>query len=165
MNTGASSDTSKTQELLEKADEQYRSGKIWRAIRGYKKVLKLEPRHVTALVNLGLIYYANKGKREKARELIERAREIAPDNPSVLFNLATLKASSGELDEAWRLLEQVESHNPKLPDLHCNKAHLLVQQERYEEALREVEIELSNNPGNMNAQLMKQVLVERVKKG
>lgn len=149
--------------LLKKADDHYRQGHRRRAIWYYRKALKLSPDHVTALVNLGLIYSMSRGKHATARELLRRAREIEPDNPTVLFNLATLTAQAGDAAEAMALLEQVEQREPDYADLHYNKAYLFAQDERWEAARREIERELNNNPGNLNALIMQKAIEHRLK--
>jgi len=149
--------------LLKKGDDHYRQGHRRRAIWYYRKALKLSPDHVTALVNLGLIYSMSRGKHATARALLRRAREIEPDNPTVLFNLATLTAQAGDAAEAMALLEQVEQREPDYADLHYNKAYLFAQDERWEDAQREVERELERNPGNMNALIMQKAIEHRLK--
>lgn len=149
--------------LLKKADDQYRQGHRWRAIWFYRKALKLSPDHIAALVNLGLIYSMSRGKHARAREMLRRARQIEPDNPTVLFNLATLTAQAGDTAQAMALLEELEQREPDYADLHYNKAYLFAQDERWEDAQREVERELGSNPGNMNALIMQKAIEHRLK--
>jgi len=153
----------RVQALLKKADGHYRQGHRRRAVWNYRKVLKADPGNVTALVNLGLIYSMSKDKHVTARQMLERASELEPENPAVLFNLATLSAQAGDAAHAMTLLEQAEALSPDYPDLHYNKAHLLAQEGRLEEGLQEVERELKNNPGNMNALIMQKAIEERLK--
>jgi len=148
---------------VKKADDHYRQGHRRRAIWYYRKALKLSPDHIAALVNLGLIYSMSRGKHATAREMLRRAREIEPDNPTVLFNLATLTAQAGDAAGAMALLEQLEQREPDYADLHYNKAYLFAQDERWEDAQREVERELDRNPGNMNALIMQKAIEHQLK--
>ncbi len=152
---------SRIRSLVRKADSHYRQGHRLRAIWNYRKALQLDPHHVVALVNLGLIYSTTKGKGGKALELLRRALDREPENPTILFNLATLTAHSGDIRGAVDLLERAERIDPKYADLHYNKAYLFTQLGDWEAARREVEMELRYNPGNFNAKVMKEAIDHR----
>lgn len=154
-------DKAKVQALLKKADGHYRKGHRRRAAWSYEKALKQDPDNVTALVNLGLIFFTMKGKGKRALGLLQRALAVDPDNATILFNLATVTAHFGERSEALALLEQAERLKPDYPDLHYNKAYLFTQVEDWEAAEKEVERELKNNPQNFNARVMKEALQHR----
>ncbi len=147
--------------LVQKADSHYRQGHRLRAIWNYRKALQLDPDHITALVNLGLIYSTTKGKGGKALDLLRRALDREPENPTILFNLATLTAHSGNMPGAVDLLERVERIDPRYADLHYNKAYLLTQLGDWEAARREVELELRYYPGNFNAKVIKEAIDHR----
>jgi Tfp pilus assembly protein PilF len=49
----------------------------------------------------------------RAKEIFLRARQLEPDNPSVLFNLATSLRFLGELDEAEEVIERVIRECPE----------------------------------------------------
>lgn len=147
--------------LVQKADNHYRQGHRLRAIWNYRKALQLDPHHIAALVNLGLIYSTTKGKGGKALELLRRALDREPENPTILLNLATLTAHSGDIRGAINLLERAERIDPRYADLHYNKAYLLTQLGDWEAARREVEMELRHYPGNFNAKVMKEAIDHR----
>ncbi len=147
--------------LVQKADNHYRQGHRLRAIWNYRKALHLDPHHIAALVNLGLIYSTTKGKGGKALELLQRALDREPENPTILLNLATLTAHSGDIRGAVDLLERAERINPRYGDLHYNKAYLFTQLGDWEAARREVEMELRHYPGNFNAKVMKEAIDHR----
>lgn len=151
--------------LVRKADSHYRQGHRLRAIWNYRKALQLDPHHIAALVNLGLIYSTTKGKADKAIDLLRRALDREPGHPTVLFNLATLTAHTGDLRGALELLERAERIDPRYADLHYNKACLFTQLGDWECARREVEIELNHHPGNFNAKVMKEALEHRQRQG
>ncbi len=155
---------SKLLQTLKKADQHYRQGHRLRAVWNYRKVLRMEPGNVAGLVNLGLIYSTMKGKSHLALEMLNKALVLDPDNPTILFNLATLTAQCGSLNNAEQLLERVEKLKPDYPDLHYNKAHLLARAEKYDEAWNEVERELALHPGSFNALAMKEALKVRMQK-
>jgi tetratricopeptide (TPR) repeat protein len=69
----------------------------------YQKVLKLDPGHVRALNNLGVIYMGQK-KRGKAIAVFGRAVVLKKDYVDPYYNLACLYAQTNEIDESlWYL--------------------------------------------------------------
>lgn len=69
----------------------------------YEKVLALDPGHVQALNNLGVIYMGQK-KREKAIAVFGRAVVLKKDYVDPYYNLACLYAQTNEIDESlWYL--------------------------------------------------------------
>jgi tetratricopeptide (TPR) repeat protein len=80
-----------------------RTGDLRRAEALYEKVLALDPGHVRALNNLGVIYMGRKN-REKAIALFGRAVVLKKDYVDPYYNLACLYAQTNELDESlWYL--------------------------------------------------------------
>jgi tetratricopeptide (TPR) repeat protein len=69
----------------------------------YQKVLTLDPGHVRALNNLGVIYMGQK-KRGKAIAVFSRAVVLKKDYVDPYYNLACLYAQTNEIDESlWYL--------------------------------------------------------------
>jgi tetratricopeptide (TPR) repeat protein len=80
-----------------------RVGDLRRAEALYKKVLALDPGHVRALNNLGVIYMGQK-KRGKAIAVFGRAVVLKKDYVDPYYNLACLYAQTNEIDESlWYL--------------------------------------------------------------
>ncbi|OIP93888.1 MAG: hypothetical protein CO013_12355 [Syntrophobacterales bacterium CG_4_8_14_3_um_filter_58_8] len=80
-----------------------RKGDLRRAEALYKKVLALDPGHVRALNNLGVIYMGQK-KRGKAIAVFGRAVVLKKDYVDPYYNLACLYAQTNEIDESlWYL--------------------------------------------------------------
>ena len=147
---------------LHQADEHYRAGHRLRAIWYYRKVLKRRPESVPALVNLALIYFSAGKKGSPALELLRKAHQVEPENPTILLNLATVTAHEQSPQEALEVLQEAERLNPQLPDLRYNKAHLLARLERWEDALKEINHELKDNPQNPNALMLKEAIQARM---
>lgn len=70
----------------------------------YQKVLTLDPGHVRALNNLGVVYMAQK-RREKAVAVLGRAVELKKDYVDPYYNLACLYAQADEIGESLRYLK------------------------------------------------------------
>jgi hypothetical protein len=81
-----------------------RSGEAGRAQALYQEVLSLDPGHVRALNNLGVIHMAL-GQREKAAEVLSRAAALKKDYVDPYYNLACLYAQGGQAEESLRYLK------------------------------------------------------------
>jgi len=80
-----------------------RKGEVGRAEALYKKALALDPGHVRALNNLGVIFMGRK-KRERAIALFSKAIVLKRDYVDPYYNLACLYAQANEIDESlWYL--------------------------------------------------------------
>ena len=80
-----------------------RKGDLRQAEDLYQKVLMLDPSHVRALNNLGVVYMAQK-RREKAAALLGRAVVLKKDYIDPYYNLACLYAQTNEIGESlWYL--------------------------------------------------------------
>ncbi|MFH1911706.1 MAG: tetratricopeptide repeat protein, partial [Pseudomonadota bacterium] len=80
-----------------------RRGDFKRAEALYQRVLVLDPGHVRALNNLGVICLGQK-KRERAIDLFSKAIALKKDYVDPYYNLACLYAQTNEIDESlWYL--------------------------------------------------------------
>jgi len=80
-----------------------RKGDLRKAKEIYRKVLTLDPAHVKALNNLGVIYMEQK-LRGKAIAAFSRAVVLKKDYVDPYYNLACLYAQTNEIDESlWYL--------------------------------------------------------------
>ncbi|MBN2491395.1 MAG: tetratricopeptide repeat protein [Planctomycetes bacterium] len=82
----------------------------------YEKALQYEPDRPDILYAAGgLLYFYSfplDRPRDKARELLERALELAPDNLDAMENLGILCLERGELERARELLQTVVEYDP-----------------------------------------------------
>jgi len=83
-------------------------------------IIQREPEHAMALNALGYTLADRTTRYEEARELIEKAHLLNPDDPAILDSLGWVNYRLGNLDEAERLLRQALE---KFPD-HEVAAHL-----------------------------------------
>ena len=88
------------------SDEQFargvhlqQSGDLAGARGAYEDALKLSPRRIDALSNLGLVY-GGLHQYQRAVQTLEKAREIDPKQPTVLFNLGLAYLQSGQNENA-----------------------------------------------------------------
>ncbi|MEX0887299.1 MAG: tetratricopeptide repeat protein [Phycisphaeraceae bacterium] len=98
-------DRALAQALLEEGDYE-RSRQV------YEQLLEADPDHLVALNNVAYIMARHLNEAQAALPRIERAVELAPDNPHVLDTLGVVLHHSGELEEARRRLEQSLTMRP-----------------------------------------------------
>lgn len=85
-----------------------------------RAILKREPDNAMALNALGYTLSDRTTRYAEAKQLIERAHQLNPDDPAVLDSLGWVNYHLGNLDEAERLLRQALE---RFPD-HEVAAHL-----------------------------------------
>jgi len=152
-------------ELLRDADRLFRAGHQKKAVRLYRRVLKADGRNLPALVNLGGLYSQSPKTLPESRVLLERAREIEPDNSTVLLNLGAIYAYLNRLDEALVCLNRLEETDAEYPGLRYNRANVLFRMGRVRDAFVEIQEELRAHPKNPNAILLQEVLRQRIEQG
>ncbi len=89
--------------LYKEALAAQRSGDAAGAEVLYQRLLAIDPRHVRALNNLGVIRVGQK-KRDQAIALLNTAIVLKRDYVDPYYNLACLYAQTGEIDESLRYL-------------------------------------------------------------
>ncbi|XP_031754523.1 protein O-mannosyl-transferase TMTC1 isoform X2 [Xenopus tropicalis] len=100
------------------------------AIMHYKTVLRLYPKHSSALNNLGTLT----ANTTEAEEYYRRALMISPQHSRALFNLGNLLRNKGQDDEAELLLRESLHYGSYFGDAYSSLGSLLADQKRYEEA-------------------------------
>jgi tetratricopeptide (TPR) repeat protein len=78
----------------------------------YEKVLTVDPNSVVALNNLAFIYAEKLNDLNRAAELAQKARSVAPNNPSVLDTLGWIIYKQGNYQQAVDLLNQSAAKSP-----------------------------------------------------
>src|ERR1700743_1546718 len=91
------------------------------AIDAYRRVLAINPTHVEALINLGMLSY-DQGNLENASACFLRAVTGEPDNAVAHFNLGSVLDELGHLEAARRHLRLAVRIDPSYPDAHYNLA-------------------------------------------
>ena len=96
--------------LYKEAMGWYQKGDLDKAGEGYKKVLRIEPKHVFALNNLGVIYMSRKGNKE-AEDMFRKAIDLKADYVDPYYNLACLYSLSGNISKSIHYLKMAVSIN------------------------------------------------------
>ncbi len=108
------------------------------AIALYREVLKGDPLRRPAIVELGRLL-RRRGDAAGARELLERARELVPDDDDVTLELALLARSKGETEREEALYREILGRSPELWPVRLNLGLLLLRRGEMAAARREIE--------------------------
>jgi serine/threonine protein kinase/tetratricopeptide (TPR) repeat protein len=107
-----------------------------RTLRTIEKHLELHPDDARA-VYFGAGAYAQLGQRERAAEWAGRARDMDPEEPSILYNIACVYSNLGRIEEAIDCLEKAVQHGFSDKDwvLHDTDLDALRGHERFQTLL------------------------------
>jgi Flp pilus assembly protein TadD len=126
------------QKLLEHADDPIKPD--WRVISARGTVL------------------AKQNKNAEAIPFFQRAHDIAPEQSSVLNNLAMAHAMNGQADKAETMLRDAAIKNSGDPRIAHNLALVLGLQGKHEEAKTVAEVSLPSDATRHNADVVRQML-------
>ncbi|MDQ8030787.1 MAG: tetratricopeptide repeat protein [Bordetella sp.] len=105
------------------------------AERGYRALLRDDPAHAHAYLNLGFMLCEAR-RFEEAESLYRDARRHCEDDPLILFNHAVALEAMGRNDEALAAYEQSLVLDPRLLDAHQNAALLYSEMGQPQMAIR-----------------------------
>ena len=97
--------------------------------------------------------YMSLEEYEQAREMLERALRLEPDNPNTKYCLSELAMFMRDADEAEKWCDQLLDQDPTMSEYHRMKATILFLKEQHEEGIKFLEKALELNPNNKQALL------------
>jgi tetratricopeptide (TPR) repeat protein len=100
------------------------------------------------------------GDHERARQLLIRAAEVAPDDPDVQCRIARVLLLAGDTNEAVKHLRYATRHGVDDPDAYLELARVLMDAHRYGECQEMIDSALRLVPAHVPAQLMAGRLAE-----
>jgi len=115
-----------------------RDGRIVDSVGKFQEALKLNPRHLLALVNLGNAYRAQKQWGE-AREALQRAVEVAPSDPEANYALGMVFAQTDDTAHAYEQLQTALKARPNYPEALNNLGVLYLVTQRRNDAVASFE--------------------------
>ncbi len=146
--------TSSADKSFHEALSALRSGNTEGAERSFKKVLRLQPRHVPTL-NLYSVLLTQNGRFDEAERFIKRALMENATSEVTLYNYGILLRAANRLDEALERFRQALAINDTVADTWNNRGATYADLKRYHEALADIDRALAINPRLADAVLNK----------
>ncbi len=132
------------------AFEDHRAGKLEAAEGGCAEILKLAPGHADSLHLLGLIAW-QRGDREVAAKLVERAIDSDPARPAFHNNLGNILTGVGKLAEAVAAYARALALAPDQPGLTTNLGVAQLLLGRVQEAGESFQASLNRDASDVEA--------------
>jgi tetratricopeptide (TPR) repeat protein len=137
-------------ELLERALDFHRSGRLADAEVVYRQILQADPQQPDALHLLGVLAHQT-GRPESAIELITRAIQLRSNEPSFYSNLGEAYRAMGRRDEAVACYRQAIALLPNFVDAYFNLGNVLSDQAKWPAAAEAYRQATRLNPQHASA--------------
>ena len=128
------------------------AGDLGAATRDFERALALQPDNVDVMVQLGLVYGAER-RYEEARTLLERAGRLAPGDLDVQTARAHVESYAGNFAAAEAAVEAVLAQQPQNVDALTLGGRLAYYRKDYQAAQRRFEAALAIAPDDPDALL------------
>jgi tetratricopeptide (TPR) repeat protein len=115
-----------------------REGRIGDSIPFFLQALRLNPHHLLSLDNLGNAYRAQK-RWDEARTVLQRALEVAPQDPEANYSLGMVFAQLEDNSEAYEYLQRALKVRPIYPEALNNLGVLYLVTQRRDQAVESFE--------------------------
>jgi tetratricopeptide (TPR) repeat protein len=115
----------------------------------YNQVLKINPNHIDAYNNLGIIF-KNLGKNEKAINCYQKAIAINPNYANAYSNLGLVFKNLGENQKAINCYQKAITINPNLVDAYNNLGIIFEQLGQNQKAINCYQKAITINPNHTN---------------
>jgi predicted O-linked N-acetylglucosamine transferase (SPINDLY family) len=144
--------------------EHYQSGDLAGAERLCIGILQRAPDHVDALNLLGVIH-GQRGRHDRAVELLTQAAALDRDNADILSNLGNVLKSLARAEEAEGCYRRAIDLRPDAANTYNNLGSALRDWGRFEEAERALRRALELDPGHTDAHNNLGALLQDVGRG
>jgi tetratricopeptide (TPR) repeat protein len=115
-----------------------REGRVGDSVPCFLEALRLNPHHLLSLDNLGNAYRSLK-RWEDSRNVLQRALEVAPQDPEANYSLGMVFAQSGDNAKAYDYLQRALQARPVYPEALNNLGILFLLTDRRDEAVASFE--------------------------
>ncbi|RZP05015.1 MAG: tetratricopeptide repeat protein [Flavobacteriales bacterium] len=112
----------------------------------------------TILKNMTFIYL-NKGEKEKATELMKKARAASPNDKSLMYAEAELYYTSGDMTNYKKIISELIKSDPNNPDLYYNLGVASSRNGEKVEAMEYYSMAIELNPDYAEALINKAQLI------
>ncbi len=126
------------------------ANKIDAAEQEAKKILKADERNTGALLNLAVVFF-RRGQHELATSVLDRAREINPNEAEVWSNLGFVYLAQDKKSEAVEAFKRATELRDDLPEAHNNLGALFIETHDYEAAIKSLQRAIALYPDFANA--------------
>jgi len=123
-----------------------RENRIDDAIYNFLQALKINPRHLLSLDNLGNAYRLAK-RWDDARPVLQHALEVAPEDPEANYSLGMVFAQNNDTDKAYEYLQRALKARPAYPEALNNLGILYLVTNRRDQAVSSFEHCIQIAPG------------------
>ncbi len=131
------------------------------AVSAFEEVKKMRPDYADIYTNIGIAYLMWE-KYSLAGESIQKALELAPDNPRALYFQALVERNEGNLDHAIANLERVVEKYPQSPDAHRELGFSYYQLHKYELAEKQYQALQGIDPDDLAAHYILAIVYRRL---
>jgi len=115
-----------------------REGRVDDSIPCFLEALRLNPHHLLSLDNLGNAYRVQK-RWDEARKVLERALEVAPQDPEANYSLGMVFAQTDDSNQAYEYLQRALQARPVYPEALNNLGVLYLVTQRRDQAVASFE--------------------------
>jgi tetratricopeptide (TPR) repeat protein len=136
--------------LLAQGNRSIAQGAYSEAIGFYQDLIRIAPRHVAALNNLGAAL-SKLGRYKEAEPYFYQAIKIEPDFPDAHSNIGNALLLKGQYADAEQFLRRAVKLNPRFVDARVNLGVALSNLSRLREARSQFEKALKYQPRNADA--------------
>jgi len=123
-----------------------REGRVDDSIQCFREALRLNPRHLLSLDNLGNAYRLQR-LWDEARKVLERALEVAPQDPEANYSLGMVFAQTDDNAKAYEYLQRALKARPAYPEALNNLGVLYLVTQRRDQAVASFEECIHGAPG------------------
>ena len=115
-----------------------RDGRVDDSVQYFQQALQLDSHHLLALDNLGNAYRVQKRWKD-ARKILERALEVAPQDPEANYSLGMVFAQTDDSAKAYEYLQRALRARPAYPEALNNLGVLYLVTQRRDQAVESFE--------------------------
>jgi len=133
------------EQRFEEGNDYYQQGNLDNAASSFEAALKLEPRHLGSLTNLGVVYY-QLGRLEDAVGQFEAGLEVDSSDAQLHYLLGAARLQQSRYEDAERSFLQAKGLQPDLPEVHFGLGALYKLQGKTDEAIAAFERFLELGP-------------------
>lgn len=128
----------------------HKAGRLAKALKGYRRVLKRDSNHLDALILGGQAAFQT-GHRQDALRWLKRAADKYPDDPRGAYNLGVLHQTLGDSQKALDAFKNAARAGPSFAPAQYNLAITLYELGKMNEAIKYFDRAIAADPNHADA--------------